>query len=145
MFVYWIVGTRLVAAALASVCWTLIVQQAPPSFPYPFTALGFVFVPLGAMLVFGEPIATEQWVGMLMIGPGVLAPALSVGADTLSDLAVPAGSAHRPIVFTATADALPSARRRTRPGRPNARPGPPGICSVRVASAPARSDPRSAA
>ena len=63
MFVYWIVGTRLVAAALASVCWTLIVQQAPPSFPYPFTALGFVFVPLGAMLVFGEPIATEQWVG----------------------------------------------------------------------------------
>ena len=35
-----------------------------------------------------------------MIGPGVLVSALSVGADTLTDLAVPAGSANRQIVFT---------------------------------------------
>ncbi len=79
MFTDRIVWAGLVAAVLASVCWTLVVQQAPLSFAYPFMALSFVFVPLGALVAFGEPIAIGQWIGMLMIAAGVVVSALSAG------------------------------------------------------------------
>src|ERR1700692_2116893 len=67
MFTDRIVWLGLGAAVLASICWTLAVQQAPLSFAYPFMALSFVFVPLGALLMFGEPVTAGQWLGILMI------------------------------------------------------------------------------
>ena len=76
MFTDRIVWIGLVAAVLASICWTLAVQQAPLSVAYPFMALSFVFVPLGALLMFGERIAVGQWMGLVMIMLGVAVSAL---------------------------------------------------------------------
>src|ERR1051325_2072607 len=46
----------LAAAVLAGACWMLAIERLEVGFAYPFMALSFVLVPVGATLFFGEPL-----------------------------------------------------------------------------------------
>jgi drug/metabolite transporter (DMT)-like permease len=61
----------LAAAGLAAFAWMAAVQRLDVGFAYPFMALSFVLVPLGAKLIFGEPLPRLQLVGMALIVLGV--------------------------------------------------------------------------
>jgi drug/metabolite transporter (DMT)-like permease len=66
----------LAAAALAAVLWVLAIERLDVGFAYPFMALSFVLVPLGAKLLFGEPLPPIQILGMTLIGVGVTVSAI---------------------------------------------------------------------
>jgi multidrug transporter EmrE-like cation transporter len=61
----------LAAAVLAAVAWILVIQRLDISFAYPFMALSFVLVPVGARLLFAEPLPTIRVLGILLIIIGV--------------------------------------------------------------------------
>ena len=65
----------LLALALygvATVLWVGVLQQVPLSRAYPFTALGFVVVPLCAVLFLGEPMDTRLGAGLALIFAGLM-------------------------------------------------------------------------
>lgn len=66
----------LLAAVVASACWTLAIQRTSLSVAYPFMALTFVIVPIGSVLMFGERLSTLQVVGMVTIVAGVTVSAI---------------------------------------------------------------------
>jgi drug/metabolite transporter (DMT)-like permease len=63
-------------AVLASVCWVLVVRQAPLSVAYPFMALSFLLVPAAASVFFGESISAGQYAGMATIVVGIALTAI---------------------------------------------------------------------
>jgi multidrug transporter EmrE-like cation transporter len=67
----------LAAAALAAVVWMLAIERLEVGFAYPFMALTFVLVPLGAKLIFSEPLPPLQVAGMIIIVIGVTISALA--------------------------------------------------------------------
>ena len=67
----------LAAAVLAALLWILALQRLEVGFAYPFMALSFVFVPLGARLMFAEPLPSIQIVGITLIVAGVTVSALA--------------------------------------------------------------------
>ena len=67
----------LAAAAIAAFAWIAVVQQLEVGFAYPFMALSFVLVPLGATVIFGEPRPRLQIFGMALIVLGVALGALA--------------------------------------------------------------------
>lgn len=67
----------LAAAGLAALAWIVVVQRLEVGFAYPFMALSFVLVPLGAKVLFNEPLPRLQVIGMLLIVMGVTLGALA--------------------------------------------------------------------
>lgn len=67
----------LAAAGLAAFAWMAAVQRLDVGVAYPFMALSFVLVPLGAHLMFGEPLPRLQLVGMVLIVLGVTLGAIA--------------------------------------------------------------------
>ncbi|MGA3311023.1 MAG: hypothetical protein ABSD08_20780 [Xanthobacteraceae bacterium] len=65
------------AAVLAGACWMLAIERLEVGYAYPFMALSFVFVPLGAMALFGEPLPAIQLLGLALIIAGVTVSALA--------------------------------------------------------------------
>ena len=61
----------LAGAVMASLFWILTLQQLSVSVAYPFVALSFLIVPVGALLFFGEQISVVQWLGFSLIVVGV--------------------------------------------------------------------------
>jgi len=55
----------------ATILWIFILQRVPLSLAYPFSALGFIIVPLGAWLVFHEPLTLRYGLGVACILGGV--------------------------------------------------------------------------
>jgi uncharacterized membrane protein len=66
----WVIS-GLAAAVLASASWMLAVREAYVSVIYPLMALSFVFVPLLAALLFGEPLRGAQVLGWGLIVAGL--------------------------------------------------------------------------
>lgn len=63
-------GWFLTAAALygaLTLLWVWILTVVPLSRAYPFVVLSFVLTPLGAALLFGEPLTTNYAIGMALI------------------------------------------------------------------------------
>lgn len=65
------------AAALAlyggaTLLWVYILRTTPLSVAYPFAALSFVIVPIGAWTFFGEVLSWRYAAGMLLIILGIL-------------------------------------------------------------------------
>ena len=56
----------------ATILWIFILQRVPLSLAYPFSALGFIIVPLGAWLVFHEPLTLRYGLGMALILGGLI-------------------------------------------------------------------------
>jgi multidrug transporter EmrE-like cation transporter len=72
----WVLSS-LAAAVLAGACWMLAIERLDVGFAYPFMALSFVFVPVGSMLLFGEPLPNMQLVALGLIIAGVTLSALA--------------------------------------------------------------------
>jgi multidrug transporter EmrE-like cation transporter len=69
--------SALSAAVLASVCWMLAIARLDVGYAYPFIALSFVVVPVGSMLLFGEPLPRIQVLALVLIVAGVTLSALT--------------------------------------------------------------------
>jgi drug/metabolite transporter (DMT)-like permease len=61
----------LAAAALAAIAWMFVIERLDVGFAYPFMALSFVLVPVGARFMFHEPLPPLQILGMALIVIGV--------------------------------------------------------------------------
>jgi multidrug transporter EmrE-like cation transporter len=55
----------------------LAIERLEVGFAYPFMALSFGLVPLGSMVLFGEPLPAFQLLGLALIIPGVAVKALA--------------------------------------------------------------------
>jgi undecaprenyl phosphate-alpha-L-ara4N flippase subunit ArnE len=64
--------TALTLYMLATILWIWILQDMPLSQAYPFVALGFAIVPLGAWWFFGETIDFRHVLGTIFIISGIL-------------------------------------------------------------------------
>lgn len=71
------VVSALAAAVLAAICWMLAIARLDVGYAYPFMALSFVLVPLGSMLLFGEPLPKLQLVALALIVAGVSLSAIT--------------------------------------------------------------------
>jgi multidrug transporter EmrE-like cation transporter len=67
----------LAAAVLAAICWMLAIQRLEVGYAYPFMALTFALVPIGATAFFGEPLPATQLLGIALIIAGVTVSALA--------------------------------------------------------------------
>jgi multidrug transporter EmrE-like cation transporter len=65
------------AAVLAGAFWMLAIERLQISYAYPFIALSFVFVPLGATALFGEPLPAVRLLGIALIIAGITVSALA--------------------------------------------------------------------
>ncbi len=72
----WVLSA-LAAAVAAAVFWMLAIQRLEIGYAYPFVALSFVLVPLGATAFFGEPLPAIQLLGIALIITGVTVSALA--------------------------------------------------------------------
>lgn len=61
----------LISAVAASATWMMAVRTTQLSLVYPIMALTFVFVPLLAVLAFGEKLSSVQLAGLCLIVIGV--------------------------------------------------------------------------
>ena len=66
----------LMAAVAASACWMLAIDRLDVAYAYPFMALSFVLVPVGATFLFGERLPPIQLLGIGLIIIGVIVNAL---------------------------------------------------------------------
>ena len=66
----WMAAALLFYVA-ATGLWVWILRTAPLSAAYPFAALSFVLVPVGAMLLFGESLGWRYAAGAALIVAGV--------------------------------------------------------------------------
>ena len=72
----WVLSA-LIAAVAAAVFWILAIQRLELGYAYPFIALSFVLVPIGATALFGEPLPAAQLLGIALIIAGVTVSALA--------------------------------------------------------------------
>jgi multidrug transporter EmrE-like cation transporter len=72
----WVLSA-LAAAVLAATFWMLAIQRLELGYAYPFIALSFVLVPIGATAFFGEPLPATQLLGIALIIVGVTVSALA--------------------------------------------------------------------
>lgn len=62
----------LVASVAGMGCWLLALRRLALSKAYPWTALTYVLIPLGATAFFGEIITTGYVVGMALVMAGIV-------------------------------------------------------------------------
>lgn len=67
----------LMVYGVATLAWIWVLRNAPLKTAYPFMALAFVIVPIGASFFFGERITLLYGVGAALIMVGVMITALS--------------------------------------------------------------------
>lgn len=67
----------LMGVLVAGACWMLAIERLEVGFAYPFMALSFVLVPVGSMLLFGEPLPKLQLLALALIIAGVAMSALT--------------------------------------------------------------------
>ena len=72
----WVLSA-LAAAVAAVVFWMLAIQRLELGYAYPFIALSFVLVPIGATAFFGEPLPAARLLGIALIIAGVTMSALT--------------------------------------------------------------------
>jgi drug/metabolite transporter (DMT)-like permease len=51
--------------------WILVVSKREISYLYPITALNYVLIGVGGMLLFDEPVSLMRWAGILVVVLGV--------------------------------------------------------------------------
>ena len=56
----------------ATLLWVWILSRIPLTLAYPWTALGMAIVPLLSMIVFGERVGPLFWLGVALIGSGII-------------------------------------------------------------------------
>jgi multidrug transporter EmrE-like cation transporter len=67
----------LTSAAVAAMSWISVIERTDLGYAYPFMALSFVLVSLGAAVLFKGSVSVMQTVGLAMIVAGVASSALA--------------------------------------------------------------------
>jgi undecaprenyl phosphate-alpha-L-ara4N flippase subunit ArnE len=67
----WLLAAVILYGA-ATLLWVYILRSTPLSAAYPFAALSFVLVPVGAWALLGEALSWRYGLGMLLIICGIL-------------------------------------------------------------------------
>ena len=67
----WLLGA-ICLYGLATILWVWILKTIPLSIAYPFSALGFIIVPVAAIYLFGETISLKYIIGGSLIVSGIL-------------------------------------------------------------------------
>lgn len=67
--------TGLSSAVLAAASWIKTLQYYDLSYAYPFMSLSFLLVAVLSMLIFGETIKINQWIGL-----GIVLVGLCIGS-----------------------------------------------------------------
>ncbi|HPD82301.1 MAG: hypothetical protein R3D88_09350 [Alphaproteobacteria bacterium] len=62
----WFWGALILYGA-ATLLWIFILQNVSLSLAYPFTALGFILIPLVSYIIFKEPITWQYSIGVVLI------------------------------------------------------------------------------
>ena len=65
------IGAMLVYL-VATVSWIYVLRSVPLGIAYSFTALGFIFVPIVSMYLFGEPLTFRYFAGAGLITAGLM-------------------------------------------------------------------------
>ena len=63
---------------VATFLWIFALREVPLSKAYPFMALAFVLVPLGAVVFYGETLRAPYFIGLLLVVAGIAL--ISIGA-----------------------------------------------------------------
>lgn len=58
--------------AVATISWIFVLRSVPLGVAYSFTALGFLFVPILSILLFGEALSFRYFLGALFIMIGLV-------------------------------------------------------------------------
>jgi drug/metabolite transporter (DMT)-like permease len=58
--------------ALGTLLWVLAVSKREISYLFPLSAMNYVLVAIGGMVLFGEAIPAGRWVGILVVVAGVV-------------------------------------------------------------------------
>ena len=64
----------------ATLLWIAALRDIPLSRAYPFTALAFALVPMGAAIFFGETLGIRYYLGLSMLLAGILLISSNVNA-----------------------------------------------------------------
>lgn len=71
-FLTWQLVTALVIYVFATLAWLYVLSCVPLTVAFPFYGLSFLFVPILAWLVFGEPLRWEIFAGGVLIFAGIM-------------------------------------------------------------------------
>lgn len=71
----------------ATLLWIAALRDIPLSRAYPFTALAFALVPVGAVLFFGETLGGRYYLGLFMLLTGIALISSNVNAKPPMHLA----------------------------------------------------------
>lgn len=71
MFADPVLWIAIVLYVFATVLWVALLQRVPLSYAYPFVALAFVLVPLGAYAFLGEQLSLNFFLGSALIIGGI--------------------------------------------------------------------------
>ena len=86
--------SALVLYGGATLLWTYLLTKIPLTVAYPFAALAFVFVPLGARFLLGEPLSLRYGVGMALILAGILFTSIAPQGDPSPEMMSDAARQH---------------------------------------------------
>lgn len=70
-FDHYFIGAMLVYF-VATVSWIYVLRSVPLGVAYSFTALGFIFVPIVSMYLFGELLTVRFLLGTIMVVAGLM-------------------------------------------------------------------------
>lgn len=62
----------MIVYAMATFSWILVLRSVPLAAAYSFTALGFVFVPILSIILFGEVLTPRYFFGAFLIMAGLI-------------------------------------------------------------------------
>lgn len=71
----------------ATLLWIAALRDIPLSRAYPFTALAFALVPVGATVFFGETLGIRYYLGLAMLLGGIILISSNANAKTPTHLA----------------------------------------------------------
>jgi drug/metabolite transporter (DMT)-like permease len=67
-----VIVLALVLYAFSTILWLWLLQKIPLTIAYPFAALAFLLVPIGAWIFFREPLNLRYLIGVVFILTGVI-------------------------------------------------------------------------
>jgi drug/metabolite transporter (DMT)-like permease len=75
-----VIVLALVLYAFSTILWLWLLQKIPLTIAYPFAALAFLLVPIGAWIFFREPLNLRYLIGVVFILVGVVITTTSKAA-----------------------------------------------------------------
>lgn len=72
-----ILGSALALYGITTLGWVWVLQRIELGRVYPLMALAFILVPIASNSIFGEQFSVQYFIGVLLIGAGVILTVMS--------------------------------------------------------------------